>query len=203
VIGMRAWVTLFLAAALAAGCSKQVLPMPSSALRSPSAGVAGGSASPVPASPRAVDSSMADAVRSSAATTTPPGAATWTPVDGRSDPTEFKPVADLTDIHFDFDQYAVRPDDQRVLDAHASWLRARPRALLVIEGHCDERGTSEYNIALGERRAKAAMNHLVSRGIDARRMTVISYGAHRPACVDPGESCWARNRRAHFRVKLG
>jgi peptidoglycan-associated lipoprotein len=181
--------------------------MPSSTLRSPSAGVAV-STSPGPASSRAVDSSTAVADRAAAVTTptpgaTTPGATAWTPVDGRSDPAQFTPVVDLPDIHFDFDQYAVRPDDQRVLDAHASWLRARPRVLLVIEGHCDERGTSEYNIALGERRAKAAMNYLVSRGIDARRMTVISYGAHRPACVDADESCWARNRRARFLVKLG
>jgi peptidoglycan-associated lipoprotein len=200
VIGVRAWVTLFVAAVLAAGCSKQVVPMPSSTLRSPSAGVAV-STSPAPTSSRAVDSSMAVADRSSAATTTTPGATTWTPVDGRSDPAQFKPVADLPDIHFEFDQYAVRPNDQRVLDSHASWLRARPRAQLVIEGHCDERGTSEYNIALGERRAKAAMDYLVSRGVDARRMTVISYGAQRPACVNREESCWARNRRAHFVVK--
>ena len=96
----------------------------------------------------------------------------------------------------------MRPTDQRVLDSHASWLRERPQALLVIEGHCDERGTSEYNIALGERRAKAAMEYLASRGIEARRMTVISYGAQRPACVDRDEACWARNRRAHFLVKV-
>ena len=200
-IGMRAWMTLFVAAALASGCSKQAVPMPSSTLQPPSAGGTVSTA-PAPTSSRAVDSSMAVADRSSAATTTTPGAATWTPVDGRSDPAQFKPVADLPDIHFEFDQYAVRPNDQRVLDSHASWLRARPGALLIIEGHCDERGTNEYNLALGERRAKAAMDYLVSRGIDARRMTVISYGAHRPACVDREESCWARNRRAHFVVKV-
>jgi peptidoglycan-associated lipoprotein len=201
VIGVRTWVTLFVAAALAAGCSKQAVPMPSSTLGSPSAGGAVAT-SPMPTSPRAGGSSTAVTDRSSAGTTTTPGAATWTPVDGRSDPTQFKPVADLPDIHFDFDQYVVRPSDHRVLDSHASWLRARPRALLVIEGHCDERGTGEYNIALGERRAKAAMDYLVARGIDARRISVISYGAQRPACVTHEESCWARNRRAHFLVKV-
>jgi peptidoglycan-associated lipoprotein len=178
-----------------------VMPMPSSTLRSPSAGVAV-STSPVPTSSPGVDSSRGVADRSAATTTPTPEAATWTPVDGRPDPTQFKPVAELPDIYFEFDQYAFRPNDARVLDAHASWLRARPRALLVIEGHCDERGTGEYNMALGERRAKAAMDYLVSRGIDARRMTVISYGAQRPGCIDQDESCWARNRRARFVVKV-
>ena len=201
-IGARAWVSLFVAAGLAAGCSKQAVPMPSSTLPSPSPRVAV-STSPVPTSSRAVDSSMADAVRSSAATTTTPEAATWTPVDGRPDPAQFKPVADLPDIHFEFDQSAVRPKTTSASSTRMPRGCARGRgALLVIEGHCDERGTSEYNIALGERRAKAAMDYLVSRDIDARRMTVISYGAQRPACVNHEESCWARNRRAHFVVKV-
>ena len=72
---------------------------------------------------------------------------------------------------------------------------------MLIEGHCDERGTNEYNLALGERRAKAAMNYLVSQGVQANRITIISYGEERPACTERSESCWAKNRRAQFLVK--
>ena len=74
-------------------------------------------------------------------------------------------------------------------------------ALLLIEGHADERGTNEYNLALGERRAKATRDYLVSVGIDAGRITVISYGEERPTCTEKAEACWAKNRRAHFLVK--
>ena len=72
---------------------------------------------------------------------------------------------------------------------------------MLIEGHCDERGTNEYNLALGERRAKAAMNYLVSQGVQANRITIISYGKERPVCNEQNESCWSKNRRAHFLVK--
>ena len=73
--------------------------------------------------------------------------------------------------------------------------------LVLIEGHCDERGTNEYNLALGERRAKATMNYLVSQGVQAARITIISYGEERPLCTEKTEACWARNRRAHFLTK--
>ena len=72
---------------------------------------------------------------------------------------------------------------------------------MLIEGHSDERGTPEYNVALGERRAKTAQNYLISRGIDSRRIAIISYGEHRQQCTDSTEDCWAKNRRAHFRIK--
>ena len=72
---------------------------------------------------------------------------------------------------------------------------------MLIEGHCDERGTNEYNLALGERRAKSTMNYLVSQGIQASRITIISYGEERPVCTEKTEECWAKNRRAHFLVK--
>jgi peptidoglycan-associated lipoprotein len=187
-------------AVLAAGCAKDVVPMPSSASRPASASGAAVSTSPVPTSSPALDAAGGGRDGSSGATGTRPGA--WTAVDGRPDPAQFKPFAELPDIYFEFDRYTVRSGDQQILDSHASWLRTRPRAQVIIEGHCDERGTSEYNVALGERRARAAMEYLVSRGIDARRMTVISYGAQRPQCVERDESCWARNRRAHFLVKI-
>ena len=89
----------------------------------------------------------------------------------------------------------------QVLDANAGWLKEHADQLLVIEGHCDERGTSEYNTALGDRRARATKNYLVSRGVPATRITVISYGEERPACTQHADECWAQNRRAHFLVK--
>jgi peptidoglycan-associated lipoprotein len=110
-------------------------------------------------------------------------------------------VRDVEDIHFDFDRYDIRPDAARILDANARWIKANPRALVLIEGHSDERGTNEYNLALGERRAKAAMNYLAGQGLPADRFTVISYGEEWPMCQERTETCWARNRRAHFLVK--
>ena len=103
--------------------------------------------------------------------------------------------------YFDFDRYDVRAGDKGTLDENAKWLKSNQSALLLIEGHADERGTNEYNLALGERRAKATRDYLVSVGIDAGRITVISYGEERPTCTEKAEGCWAKNRRAHFLVK--
>ena len=116
-------------------------------------------------------------------------------------PSEFAATDNLKDIHFDFDKYEIRPADAKILDADAAWLKSRPDNLVLIEGHCDERGTSEYNLALGERRAKAAMNYLMAQGVQASRITLISYGKERPACTTHDEACWAVNRRSHFLVK--
>jgi peptidoglycan-associated lipoprotein len=116
-------------------------------------------------------------------------------------PSEFVSTDNLKDIHFDFDRYDIRPEDARLLDANAAWLKSRPDDLVLIEGHCDERGTIEYNLVLGERRAKAAVNYLVGQGVQARRITLISYGKERPACTTHDEACWAINRRAHLLVK--
>ena len=123
--------------------------------------------------------------------------------DARPAPSEFVPVRDLVDVHFEFDKYAIRPRDAEILDANARWLRANTDARLLIEGHCDARGTEEYNLSLGDRRAKAAMDYLVAQGIPAARITTISYGKERPQCSDHNEACWAKNRRAHFLVKRG
>jgi peptidoglycan-associated lipoprotein len=113
----------------------------------------------------------------------------------------FRPAADLADIHFEFDKADIRESDLAALDANAGWLKTNADHLVVIEGHCDERGTSEYNTALGDRRAKATMNYLVSRGVPSARITVVSYGEHRPSCPQHSDECWAKNRRAHFLVK--
>jgi peptidoglycan-associated lipoprotein len=116
---------------------------------------------------------------------------------------EFVEVRDLADIHFDFDRSDIRPGDAGILNANAAWLKKNADQLLLIEGHCDERGTNEYNLALGERRAKATMNSLVAQGVASTRISVISYGEQRPSCTAHDEACRARNRRAHFRVKRG
>jgi peptidoglycan-associated lipoprotein len=115
-------------------------------------------------------------------------------------PKDFSAVADLRDVHFEFDRASVRPEDARVLDTNARWLQTHPGTLLLIEGHADERGTSEYNLALGESRAKATREQLVARGVASSRITIVSYGEERPACQDSKEACWAKNRRAHFLV---
>ena len=116
-------------------------------------------------------------------------------------PSEFAAVSQLEDIHFNFDRYEIRRGDAKVLEVTAQWLKTNPTVLLLVEGHCDERGTTEYNLALGERRARAAVNFLVAQGIQAGRITAVSYGKERPLCSEKNERCWSKNRRAHFLVK--
>lgn len=99
-------------------------------------------------------------------------------------------------ILFDTDSYAIDADDQAVLRSQAQWLARYPGKQITLEGHCDERGSREYNIALGERRANAAKNYLVSLGVDVSRISVISYGKERPVALGSDESAWAQNRRA-------
>ena len=105
------------------------------------------------------------------------------------------------DIHFDFDKATLTSEAREILKRKAKWLEENPDASIVIEGHCDERGTTEYNLALGDRRAKAAKDFLVDLGISASRIDTISYGEERP--LDPGhnEAAWAKNRRAHFVIR--
>ena len=99
-------------------------------------------------------------------------------------------------IFFDTDQYDVDAQDQQTLQSQAAWLQQNPNVRVTIEGHADERGTREYNLALGERRANAAKNYLVSLGIGADRISVVSYGEERPVALGSNEQAWARNRRA-------
>ena len=152
---------------------------------------------PAPAAP-----STGGRATSPSATPTPAPAAPATAAPATPPrPSEFAENANLRDVYFDFDKYDIRPDDAKTLDANAAWLKSNDANLVLIEGHCDERGTNEYNLALGERRAKATMNYLVSQGIQANRITIISYGKERPVCTDKSEACWQKNRRAHFLVK--
>lgn len=105
----------------------------------------------------------------------------------------------LEKVFFDFDAYTLNALAREVLARNAEWLRQTPEARLTIEGHCDERGSDEYNLALGQRRADAAKNYLVGLGIAADRLTSISYGEERPAVAGSDESAWSQNRRAEFR----
>jgi peptidoglycan-associated lipoprotein len=104
----------------------------------------------------------------------------------------------LKDIHFDFDKYEIRPGDGEILKGDAALFKKYPKVKIQIEGHCDERGTTEYNLALGERRANSAKKYLISLGIPESRISIISYGKERP--LDPGhnEEAWAKNRRDHM-----
>ena len=104
-------------------------------------------------------------------------------------------------IHFDFDKYDLKPKAMMILDEKASYLREHPEVRVLIEGHCDERGTNEYNLALGDRRANSAKNYLVRSGVAESRITTISYGEEQPLCMEKAESCWWRNRRAQFQVR--
>jgi peptidoglycan-associated lipoprotein len=106
----------------------------------------------------------------------------------------------LKDIHFDFDKYDVRPVDEAVLKENAVFLKNNPKMKIQIEGHCDERGTVEYNLALGERRANNTKKYLVFLGIPSERISTISYGKERPLDKGHHEEAWARNRRAHIVV---
>jgi peptidoglycan-associated lipoprotein len=99
-------------------------------------------------------------------------------------------------VFFDTDQYDLDDRDRATLDAQATWLNRYPAVRVTIEGHADERGTRDYNLALGDRRANAAKNHLAARGVAPGRMTVISYGKERPEALGSDESAWAQNRRA-------
>ena len=106
----------------------------------------------------------------------------------------------LGDIHFEYDKADIRPEDQPILTKNAETLKKFDFLLITIEGHCDERGSVEYNLALGERRAKAAQEYLVSLGVPADRLKTVSLGKEVPLCQESTEECWARNRRAHFGV---
>ncbi len=108
----------------------------------------------------------------------------------------------LKEIFFDFDKYDLIPAARATLQAHAAWLKANPSARVEIEGHCDERGTTEYNLALGAKRARTARDYLVSSGISPARISTTSFGEELPVCKEMAEGCYQRNRRDRF-VILG
>jgi len=106
-------------------------------------------------------------------------------------------------VHFDYDKYDILDADRGVLQRQADWLKKYPSVRVTVEGHCDERGTREYNLALGARRANAVKEYLVSLGVSAGRLETISYGKERPICTESNEGCWAQNRRAVTVVTSG
>ncbi len=107
-------------------------------------------------------------------------------------------ASNVYDAFFDFNKSDIRPDARDALSRTAEFLRSYPQIRVTIEGHCDERGSTEYNLGLGERRAQAAKNFLVSLGVTADRMETVSFGKERPFCMEHNEDCWQKNRRAHF-----
>ena len=113
-------------------------------------------------------------------------------------PTKLDDMVIKEDIYFDFNKSNLKPAAQENLLRKAEFLRENPDVTLTIEGHCDERGTNEYNLALGDRRSESAKAFLVNLGIAAGRLTTISYGEERPVCSQSNEECWAKNRRGHF-----
>ena len=190
----RLIVFVAIAAALFAGCAKRPA-MTAASAPAPTGGAevqAAPAAQPAPAPAPAV---------AAAAPPPAPAPVTAAPQPARPAPRDFAAVDALKHIHFDFDRADIRAADRRILDANAEWLKQNANQIVLIEGHCDERGTNEYNLGLGDRRARATMNYLVRQGVQASRITVVSYGEERPACSEKTESCWAQNRRAAFLVK--
>ncbi len=109
--------------------------------------------------------------------------------------------AALKTIHFDYDKSEIKESDRAILQGIADFMKAFPAAKLEIEGHCDERGTNEYNLALGNKRAAAALAYLKTLGVDEARFTTISYGKEKPLCTEAKEACWGQNRRGEFKLK--
>jgi len=130
-----------------------------------------------------------------------------TPAPETPPPTQVAPstppqseVSPLHDVFFDYDRDRLRPDQEKALHADVAWLKAHPQAQIVIEGHCDERGTPEYNLALGNRRAQAVRHYLIRAGIPSVKMAAVSYGKERPFAPGHDEQAWKQNRRAHLVV---
>ena len=112
-------------------------------------------------------------------------------------------AAGLRDVFFAYDSFSITDEGRHALAGDAEWARSNPSAQLKIEGHCDERGTSAYNLVLGEKRAKAVRNYLVELGVAPTYLSVVSYGKERPFCTEHTESCYSQNRRGHLVVKTG
>jgi peptidoglycan-associated lipoprotein len=130
----------------------------------------------------------------------PPAPLTEDQIFARKSVADLNAEAPLADALFAYDQSTLGADATDVLNRDARWLLRWPTTKVTVEGHCDERGTAEYNLALGERRATAVKSYLVSLGVSADRLTVVSYGKERPVCTESAEPCWQRNRRGHLLI---
>jgi peptidoglycan-associated lipoprotein len=167
----------FLAVLFLIACGNPPNPPPAKwTSENPSAGPSAATAKPAPAKPEANKDSSLEALRRGEA----PGA------------------GPMADVNFDFDSAALSEKARGILKTNAEWLKGNPAAKVQIEGHCDERGTAEYNMALGAKRAQAAMDYLTTLGVAANRLSTISYGEEIPVCREHTEDCWAKNRRARF-----
>ena len=178
----RYWLGLVVACAVAvAGCATETakkpepISRPSSAAVAPSTGRAPAEKPVVSSNPSSSASSL-DALRQGK--------------DAKDGP--------MKTIYFNFDSFNLTADARTVLGANAAWLKANPSSMVEIEGHCDERGTTEYNLALGAKRARAAMDYLISLGVNSSRMKTISYGEELPVCREATEACHLNTRRARF-----
>ena len=195
--GTRAHRALFYAAVVvilaAPGCAKR--PAVTQASAPPPTMQAAPAPAPAPAPPPVAAAPPA-AAPTPAPAPAPPPAPTARPA-----PEQFAAAKELPDIYFDFDKATIRPDAAQTLQSSADWLKTNTKSAVLVEGHCDERGTNEYNMALGDRRAKATRDFLVSQGVASSRITTISYGEERPTCTEHNEQCWSKNRRAHLVVK--
>jgi peptidoglycan-associated lipoprotein len=110
--------------------------------------------------------------------------------------------AGLQDVFFGYDQWTLSDAGMEALNHDAQWLKDHPRALMKVEGHADERGTADYNLVLGEKRAKAARGYLIESGVGPKQLGIVSYGKARPFCTDPSESCYQQNRRGHVLLNM-
>jgi peptidoglycan-associated lipoprotein len=182
--------TIILSGALAfAGCSSTTAdPEPSAAA----------AAAPVPAETK----TKVDSAKTTESTTKAPASSSLDALQ-RGESTATPASSPLKDVYFDFDRYNLRADAREILKANSVWLKANPAAQVQIEGHCDERGTTEYNVALGSRRAESVKDYLVTLGASADHLSSISYGEEVPVCREQTEECWRQNRRVRFVVQPG
>ncbi|MDP2600445.1 MAG: peptidoglycan-associated lipoprotein Pal [Deltaproteobacteria bacterium] len=107
-------------------------------------------------------------------------------------------AAKLQSVYFDFDRSDIKPEYQAALKGNATWINNNSKSKVEVQGNCDERGTSEYNLALGDRRAKSAQGYLVNLGVDRSKLSTVSFGKEKPSCTEHNESCWWKNRRDDF-----
>jgi len=182
---IRLMVLTTVCAILLAGCNKRVTPVTSVAPPPAAADVQPPAPPPEPAAVPVPAPAAAAA------------ALTEDEIFARKTVDELNAERPLGDALFDVDQTSIRDDARAILQTNAEWLRRWSSTRVTIEGHCDSRGTSEYNLALGERRAHAVRNYLIGLGVDANRLLVISKGEEAPACVEEDERCWQQNRRGH------
>lgn len=173
-----------------AGCSKKVVVQPEDNAATTKAA---DDAAAAAAKKAAADKAAADAAAAAAQTPAPAPASAAAPAAPA-------PVVEnlFKDINFDYDKYVIMDKDKVTLKELSKWLISNKSGAVLVEGNCDERGTNEYNLALGDKRANSAKDFLTSSGVPASRVRTVSYGEEKPLCTDHSEECWARNRRDHF-----